>query len=119
MRRTDGPGDQARRLLQFYAPEVVRLAGVWLDANPGEAAVGVVTPADAPRPEGFVGSTGGEIVRGVVSRAAAETFLRERAPSAIEQLPAVGPGRQAELLVFAFIDDLVLGARWPLGGAAG
>lgn len=116
MAGTSPGSDQARQLLMFYAPEVTRLALAWLDANPGQDAVGIVTTSGEERPDGFVGVTHEEVARGVVERTAAETFLRRHAPSALERIGPPARGKQTTIAVFALLDGAVSGGTFPIPG---
>ncbi|MGA0058838.1 MAG: hypothetical protein ACO4CT_03385 [Planctomycetota bacterium] len=105
---------QYRRLLEFYSAEVTRYARVWLDANPGQIAIGFVFAADAPRPAGFVGIESDGIARGVASRAAAEDYLQKHAPGALAHLPGAGSPPAAGVLALGLFDEAVVGLRLAL-----
>ena len=105
---------QYRRLLEFYSAEVIRYARVWLDANPGQIAIGFVFASDAPRPQGFVGTESDGIARGVAPRASAEEHLRKHAPGALSHLPAEGSSATDGVLALGLFDEAVVGLRLPL-----
>lgn len=111
---SSSPAAQYRRLLEFYSIEVTRYARVWLDANPGAAAIGFVLAADAPRPAGFVGTESDGIARGVAPRAAAEDYLERHAPGALSHLPASGAQATDGILALGLFDEAVVGLRLPL-----
>jgi hypothetical protein len=108
---TSSSAAQYRRLLEFYSDEVTRYARVWLDANPGQIAIGFVLAADAPRPVGFAGTESDGIARGVASRANAEDHLRTHAPGALSHLPAEGATSSDTVLALGLFDEAVVGLR--------